>query len=163
MSSLPFPHPVRTEWKLLAILRRDEPAITQTDCSRRLGVSINTIRHWLAKPLYQSFENWFLEKSFEGLPLPEKQTRAAVKEELDEFAVEMLSRLREIVETSNDDKLVASIGFDALDRAGYSPPQRDSGRAINFILTPEVLATLSQRKREIADTSEVVLGEVINQ
>lgn len=157
-----FPHPVRTAWKCLAILRKDNPGISNVECARQIGVNANSIGSWLRQPLYQSYENWFLEKTYEGQSLPEKVSRAVVKEELDEFAVEMLGRLRDIVEHSGDEKLIAQIGFDALDRAGYSEPKRDSQRAISVILTPELLNILVQRQAEVTNQSEIFVGEVID-
>lgn len=155
-----FPHAIKTSWKLLAIMRRDTPSLTNGDCARSLGVNENTIRHWLQTPLYQSYENWFLEKSYEATPLAIKMSRAEVKESIDEFAEEMLFRLKDIVETSSDEKLIANIGFDMLDRAGYSEPKKDSNRPINLVLTPELATMLFQRSREIASES-VVVGEVV--
>jgi hypothetical protein len=149
---LPFPHPVRTVWKLLALLRRDNPDITNGECAKQLGYNANSIGAWLRSPLYQSYDSQSLAV---------KVSRADVKEELDEFAVEMLGRLRDIVEHSSDEKLIASIGFDALDRAGYAEPKRDAQRPIQLILTSEVLSALMQRSREIADTTDVVVGEVL--
>jgi hypothetical protein len=158
---LPFPHPVRTVWKLLALLRRDNPDITNGECAKQLGYNANSIGAWLRSPLYQSYENWLIEQTYDSQSLAVKVSRADVKEELDEFAVEMLGRLRDIVEHSSDEKLIASIGFDALDRAGYAEPKRDAQRPIQLILTSEVLSALMQRSREIADTTDVVVGEVL--
>ena len=163
MTATPFPHPVRTVWKLLATLRRDNPDITNVECARQLGVTSNSIAAWLKAPLYQSYENWFLERTYEGQPLEVKRQRAAVKEELDEFAYEMLGRLQDIVEHSTDDKLVAQIGFDMLDRAGYSEPKRDTQRPISVILTAELLEILTRRRLESSTDTDVAVGEVIDQ
>lgn len=157
----PFPHPIRTEWKLLAILKKDNPGITNVECAKQLGVNENTIRHWFKSPLFQSYENWFLEKNWEYTPIDTKKARAAVQEELDEFAQEMLARLRDIVETSGDNKLVASIAFDALDRAGHIGPKREGQRPINFILTAEAVLELSRRAREIGTSEEVLVGQTV--
>lgn len=159
----PFPHPIRTEWKLLALLRKDNPGITQVECGKQLGVSALTIRHWMDKPLYQSYENWLLEKAYDSTPLDLKRARSEVKEELDEFAVEMLGRLRDIVETTSDEKLLTQIGFDMLDRAGYAEPKRDAQRSIQVILTPELVAILQKRQAEVVDNSQVLLGEVLSE
>jgi hypothetical protein len=126
-----------------------------------LGVSWQTIRLWTKQPLYQSYENWFLRKQFDEQPLAVKLSRAEVKMELDEFAEEMLYRLRDIVETSGDEKLIAQIGFDVLDRAGYEAPKRDSARPINLILTPELVEALARRGREMQNGGSVVVGEVV--
>jgi hypothetical protein len=148
---------------LLALLRRDNPDITNGECAKQLGTNPNSIGAWLRSPLYQSYENWLLERTFEGLPLPEKIRRSEVKEELDEFAVEMLLRLRDIVEHSNDDKLIAQIGFDMLDRAGFAEPKREGQRPISLILTPELIAILDRRRLEVHTSEAVEVGEVIPQ
>lgn len=161
MTNSIFPHAVRTEFKLLALLRKDNPGISNVECAKQLGVNQNTIRVWLQKPLYQSYENWFLTQTYESQVLSEKRQRSEVKEDLDEFAVEMLGRLKDIVETSNDDKLIVSIGFDMLDRAGYAEPKRDQARAIQFLMTPELINMLQQRAKEIS-SGEVIVGEVMS-
>lgn len=156
-----YPHPIRTEWKLLTMLRRDNPGITQGEAARQLGVSALTIKHWTDKPLYQSYESWFLSQTYDNLPLQVKRRQAEVKEEIDEFAQEMLVRLKDIIETTSDEKLIASIGMDMLDRAGYSEPKRDVQRNIQVVLTPEVLAILQRRAAEIIDVEPVQLGEAV--
>lgn len=159
MTFATFPHPIRTEWKILAELRKDNPGVPISDIAKQLGVNAATCRMWIRQPLYQSYENWFLRQTYEALPLAAKRTRAEVTDELDEFAQEMLVRLRDIVETSNDDKLIASIGFDVLDRAGYGAAKKDAARPINLILTPEVIAAIKQRQGEIVDGT-VVVGQL---
>jgi len=164
LTSLPepvFPHPIRTEWKMLALFKRDNPASTIGDCAKALGVNYHTIRAWIRQPLYQSYENWFLKRSDEDMPLAGRITKAEMQETLDDFAVEMQSRLQSIVETSNDDKLLSQIAFDALDRAGYAAERRDAKRPIQLILTPEVLRTFAERGREIAN-ADIIVGEVIS-
>jgi len=154
--SEPFPHPVRTEWKILALLRRDNPGITYAELGRQLGVSHLTIMHWTRKPLYQSYENWLINATYDNTPLALKRTRAEVKYQLDEFAEEMLERLRDIVETSGDERLIAQIGFDVLDRAGYSEPKRDANRPINVVLTTELLAQLARRAQEAVAAPDLI-------
>jgi hypothetical protein len=156
-----YPHPIRTEWKILAQLRADNPASTAIELARLIGVNENTIRFWTKKPLYQSYENWFLRRHFEHCPVEVRLRREEVQEQLDEFAQEMLFRLKDIAETTNDQKLLTSIGWDALDRAGYGAVKRESARPINLILTAEVLATIQRRSAE-ADTAidAVVVGQM---
>lgn len=144
----------------MAGLKKDDPSITNEDCAKQIGVNPNTIRMWIRNPLYQSFENWYLEKNYEALSLPEKMKRADVQEELDEFAQEMLGRLKDIAETTHDNKLLAQIGFDALDRAGYAPMKKDSARPINLILTPELVESLRRRSAEVLDL-DVVVGQLV--
>lgn len=156
-----FPHPVRTAWKMLAQLRVDNPNISNLECAKQLGVNAITIGSWLRQPLYQSFENFLITDMYEGLPLAVKSSRADVQKELDEFAHSMLYRLQEITETSQDDKLVATIGMDALDRAGFGPKSKNDGKALNLVLTPELLAILTTRAKEITGDVEVVVGEVL--
>jgi transposase-like protein len=155
-----FPHPIRTEWKLLAIFKKDNPVASIGDCARAMGVNYHTIRAWIRQPLYQSYENWFLRRESDALPFETRLRNADMKDELDEFAVEMHDRLRSIVETTTDDKLIAQVAFDALDRAGYAPEKRDAKRPISLILTTEVLAALAQRARVIRDET-IVVGEVV--
>lgn len=154
-----FPHPVRTEWKMLAQLCKDNPSITQDECAKQLGVNANTIRNWKRQPLYQSFENWFLQGVFDNQTFEQKKSRADIQEELDEFAQEMLGKLRDIAETSNDTKLVAQIGFDVLDRAGYSAVRKEGQRPISFILTAEALQELARRTQEMRSIDAVVVGQ----
>lgn len=155
-----FPHPVRTEWKILAQLKVDNPSITQEECAKQIGVNPNTIRLWVRNPLYQSFENWFISKNYESMPVEVRKRREDVQEELDEFAQEMLGRLKDIVETSHDNKLIAQIGFDALDRANYRPLQKEGSRPINIIFTPEMLNELQRRRAEVVEGEAVVVGQV---
>lgn len=155
-----YPHPIRTEWKLLATLKKDHPDITLEECAKQLGFSAGAVRMWIRTPLYQSYENWFLNQTYDGIPLKTKRERAAVQDDLDEFAQEMLLRLRDIAETSHDMKLVAQIGFDVLDRAGYGAVKKDAARPINLILTPEVVAELRRRTAEIG-AGEIIVGETV--
>lgn len=154
-----FPHPVRTEWKILARLRIDNTAITNVECAKQIGVTENTIRHWTRNPLYQSFENFLLEKTDWEVDLPTRRRHAEVREELDEFGQEMLARLKDIAETSNDQRLVAQIAFDALDRAGYEPPRTQNARPINFVLTLDAARELARRASEATD-AEIVVGHL---
>lgn len=114
----------------------------------------------MRQPLYQSYENWFLSEHYDSTPLETKRARAEVQEELDEFAQEMLGRLRDIAETSHDTKLIAQIGFDALDRAGYAAVKKDSARPIQFILTAEAAVELARRAAEIRASTPIVVGQV---
>lgn len=155
-----YPHPIRSEWKLLVILRADNPTITKEEQAKQMGVSANTIRLWERQPLFQSYESWYFNRKWESIPLGEKKRRAEVQDQLDEFAQEMLDRLRDIAETSNDQKLVAQIGFDALDRAGYAAAKKDSARPINLIITPDLLLELQRRAVEMRDSGDVVVGQV---
>jgi hypothetical protein len=156
MAEATFPHPVRTAFKLLALLRRDNPGISNVDCAKQLGVSVLTISHWLNKPLYQSYENWLINATYDSQPLPEKRSRADFKGELDEFAEEMFERLKDIVETTNDSALVAKIGFDMLDRAGYAEPKRDSARSVNVVLTADLLDVLMRRAVEARGSTALI-------
>lgn len=156
-----FPHPIRTEWKILAQLRKDNPMITAEDLAKQLGTNSNTIRMWTRKPLYQSYENWYLGQTADHVPLDTKRSRAEVQDTLDEFAQEMLARLIDIAETSHDQKLLVQIGFDALDRAGYGAVKKDAARPINLIFTPELIGELRRRAGEIAESSEVLVGQVV--
>lgn len=144
----------------MALYKKDNPTATQEELAKSIGVSANTIRHWLRKPLYQSYENWLINSTYEEMPLQAKRRREDVQEDLDEFAQEMLDRLRDIAETSQDQKLVAQIGFDALDRAGYAAAKKDSARPINLIITEELLATIRQRAVESSTVEGVVVGQV---
>jgi hypothetical protein len=144
---------------LLAQIKLDNPSATLDECAKQLGVNPATIRLWLKQPLYQSYENWFLQREFERQPLSLKMSRAEVQDNLDEFAQEMLLRLKDIAETSHDSKLIAQIGFDALDRAGYAAARKDSARPINLIFTPELISVLRRRAEEVQALDAVVVGQ----
>jgi hypothetical protein len=154
-----YPQPVRTEWKLLATLRVEQPDLSIRDIAGRLARSEQTIRVWLRTPLYQAYETWFVNKHFDSLPLALKLSRQEMRQEIDGFAEEMLSRLRDIVETTADEKLVATIGFDILDRADYAAPKREQQRPITLVLTPELLDRLRNREREATTIDAVVVGD----
>lgn len=163
MSGLPeqYPHPIRTEWKIMAMLKKDSPSITQEEIAKQIGVNPNTIRLWTRNPLYQSYESWYLEKEYEALDLPTKRSRAEVQEQLDEFAQEMLDRLVDIAETTHDNKLLVQIGFDALDRAGYGAAKKEAARPINLIITPELMHELRRRSVEARESETVVVGQLV--
>jgi hypothetical protein len=124
----------------------------------RLGRSHQTIAVWLKQPLYQSYENWVINKTYDSAP-GLRRSKETLREEVGEFAAEMFDRLRDIVETTTDQKFIKEVAFDMLDRADVGAPKRETQRPINFMLTAEAVMMLQQRARE--SSQDVVTGEVI--
>ena len=154
-----YPDFVRIEWKMIADIRCEQPDVPVTVLANRTGRSAQTIYVWLRRDAYQRYENWVFEQKKQQWTPFERAARADVAEELQEFSGEMLDRLRLIAETSGDDKLVASVSQDWLDRAGYAPKHKTDARATQIILSEGAIRALLDRAREAQ--GEVVVGEVV--
>jgi len=145
-----YPLPVRTEWKILAQIRANEPNVPISEVAKRLGYSYQSVLMWLKKPDYQRYENWYLGKVYDELPVELRRSRELVQETFQEFAGEMQDRLMSIIETTPDARLAAGLAQDWLDRAGHSPVRHMEHRGISFTITADLHAMLEQRAAEAA-------------
>jgi hypothetical protein len=141
---------VRTEWKLLAQIRANEPNVPISECAKRLGYSYQSVLMWLKKPEYQRYENWFLGKQYADLPVSVRMEREAVQEVFQDFAGEMQERLLAIIETTPDQRLASTLAQDWLDRAGHSPVRRMEHRGMTFTITADLHEMLERRAAEAA-------------
>lgn len=143
-----YPLPVRTEWKLLAQMRANEPNVPISELAKRLGYAYQTVLLWLKKPTYQAYENWYLGKVYEELPLEVRRGREDVQETFNDFAGEMQDRLLAIIETTPDQRLAAQLAQDWLDRAGHAAVRKMEHRGITFTITAELHDMLERRAAE---------------
>jgi len=139
---------VRTEYKLLAHMRVENPQASPKELAAALGYSHAAIRHWLKTPDYQRFENWLLKKHVESLPPAIRNMREDIEARFTDFAGYMQERLLDIVDTTEDPKLVESIAQDWLDRAGFAPVKKQLSGVLSLTLTPEAVQELLRRERE---------------
>jgi len=82
--------------------------------------------------------------------------KAIVPEVIQEHTLDMLNRLREIAETTEDEKLQVAISQDWLDRAGYAP-QRKVERQPQILLSEGAVVEIFRRLGE--SRGSVVVGE----
>jgi hypothetical protein len=135
------------EWKIMADLRAEVPEISVPQIAQRVGRSPASIRVWIRQPKYQAYENWvFTQKKAEWTPY-ERAHRADVGEMIQEFSGEMASRLLEIAESTDDEKLQAAIAQDWLDRGGYAAQKKTTGSA-QIVLTEGAVAEIFRRMQE---------------
>jgi transposase-like protein len=161
-----YPEYVRTEWKLLALARVTQPDMSISEIADHLGYSNMTVRAWLHKADYQRYENWLIAQQRGAvdpiIPLPTPRERKALVDRVNDFAEEMFDRLQEIVDTTDDRKLLVQVAQDSLDRAGIVGQRKQATVRPTFVLTPEALEVLMRRSTEVADSNNVVVGEVIS-
>jgi hypothetical protein len=151
-------------WKLLAQARVESPHVPATDLALAVGVSAQTIRIWTRKPEYQRYENWVLKQEYDKLVPNGGQKDTPVerlKEKVFDYADECFERLKDIIETSQDPKLVSSLSQDILDRAGVAPVKeiKHSGQRA-MIVSEEVLRMFAARAIEAG--VEPVLDNIID-
>jgi hypothetical protein len=154
-----YPHPVRIEWKHLAATRVETPNVSVSELAKLCGRTPQTIYIWLKLPLYQAYETWvFQQRRAEWTPY-ETARELKVETELSEYSGEMLERLRLIAESTQDEKLAASVAQDWLDRAGYVPAKKAGAGSPQIVLTEGAMRVLLERDRE--SRGSVVVGEVV--
>lgn len=142
-----YPDPVRMEWKMMAELRAEVPEISVPQLAQRVGRSPASVRVWIKQPKYQAYENWvFTQKKAEWTPY-ERHVHAGVDEMIQEFSGEMASRLLEIAESTEDEKLQVAIAQDWLDRGGYAAQKKISNSA-QIVLTEGAVAEIFRRMQE---------------
>jgi hypothetical protein len=135
------------EWKIMAELRAEIPEISVPQLAQRVGRSPASVRVWIKQPKYQSYENWvFTQKKAEWTPY-ERTMHANVDDMIQEFSGEMASRLLEIAESTDDEKLQASIAQDWLDRGGYAAQKKIAGTS-QIVLTEGAVAEIFRRMQE---------------
>lgn len=158
-----YPQPIRTEYKLLAKARIENPSLSVSEIAMALGRNPQTVHMWLRRPDYQAYETWLLAKQNTAMEptmaLPTPRERKQMVDQINEFAEEMFERLQVIVETSNDNKLLTSIAQDALDRAGYVTKRTTERTSPQFILTAEAMEVLLRREAEAL--GNVIVGEIV--
>jgi transposase-like protein len=146
------------------------PNAPATDLAKILGVNPNTVRKWLKLPEYQRYQTWYIEKRFVAEPspathpdyVPAKIRQTRIKEEISEYAVEMFDRLKDIMETTLDEKLQVNVAQDLLDRAGHQAARKVETAPTAFVMTPELLRILQTRAVE-AGAIQVLEGTVIGE
>jgi len=158
-----YPEPVRTEWKLLAKTRIENPSLSIAEIATALGRNANTVHMWIRRPEYQRYENWCIAQQnvmiTPTMPLPTPRERKQLQDHINYFAEEMFERLQVIVEQTSDNKLLTDIAHDALDRAGFSAQKHVSRGAPTFVITEEAMRVLLSREQEAQ--GEVIVGEVV--
>lgn len=143
---------------MIADLRVEFPEIPIAHLAQRVGRSTATVRIWLKQPRYQSYENWVFEQKKAQWSPWERASKADVAETIQEFSGEMLERLLVIAETTEDEKLAASLAQDWLDRGGYGARNKGAS-GLQVILTEEAIAMLLQRSAESHGTVIVGTGK----
>jgi len=155
---------VRTEWKLLCEKRLAVPDRPITDIANEIGFTGQTVRVWLRDPAYQRYENFCIENRREqlvGIPqdyTPRFKTNT-VKERFQEYEHSMQERLLDIVETSKNETLVATLSEKWLNYAGHQPKGApSSGTGIN--LTADQMVIFVQRAREAGLDDPIHVSEL---
>lgn len=139
--------PIRTEFKLLALRRVEQPNARVADLAAGLGYAYLTVLNWLKRPDYQAYENWLINKVYE--PPPEvREARVRVQEKFETHAEEMQDRLLGILDHIDDPKIHKEIALEWLDRAGHAVVRKHEVRQLSMTLTADALQLLEQRSRE---------------
>lgn len=151
-------------WIMLAKARLEAPGARTAELASVVGVSTHLIKRWLGLPDYQRYEYWLTNKTFDPRPpdhmyggggpatLPVKVRVEKLKEEIGEYTVEMWDRLKQIMDTTEDEKLIVSTTQDLLDRAGHSAVRTiQHQKAGAMVMTPELLAILQRRALEAGE------------
>lgn len=158
-----YDQPVPATWKMYMQLRAEYPTMPESEAARRVGVSAQTIYHWRRKPSFQRYETWYLERKFLALPLEVRRSAVQVREQIESYSGEMFDRLVGILESSEDDKLCASIAQDLLDRAGIVPVRKLEVTRTPMFMTPELAVMLNRRATEAGVSRPVAAleGEIV--
>lgn len=153
-----YDSPVRVEWKVMGNIRVEEPTVSNVELAKRVGVNVNTITRWLRDPHYQRYENFLLQKEFDGMSLEQKEAHADVQDILKERSPEMIERLYGIIQMTGDVKLEADLCRDWLDRGGHVAQRKpDQSNIRAFVLTAEAAEVFMRRAKE---AKLIVEGEV---
>jgi hypothetical protein len=142
---------------LMAAVLEVGPGMSAKDKADMVGVSTHTIRKWERDPAFQRYQTWYIENKYivtpphhpsQEAPVPAAVKRRQLREEISEYAEEMFDRLKSIIETTEDEKLVVATAQDIMDRAGHAPQRTVTKTAPVMLLTPEALALFNQRAIE---------------
>lgn len=148
---------VHPGWVMLAKALIEAPSASTKELALILGVSTHTVKKWRRTPEFSRFALWYTDKVFLPIPAvrpgdipPEPAVVRAqkLKEEISEYAVEMFDRLKDIVETTEDEGLVVSVARDIMDRAGHGAIRKVQSEKRALVLTPELYAEFERRARE---------------
>lgn len=149
---------VRTEWKLLALKRVDNPAMSVADIAKSIGYNPNTVRVWLQTPTYQRYENWLISQRRDelvGLPTTyhPRFEKTTVPERFQEYQAEMQARLLDLIETTSSDKLQADLIQNWLAYCGIVPKNVAQNNAAGGpTITVDKMIIFAQRAAEVGLT-----------
>jgi len=142
-----YPESVRHEWRLMAESRLRNPAVSSRELAKALGYSYHTVLAWSRDPRYQRYENFVIKKELDNAP-PSSLPSRTVKDVISEYELDMAQGLVDIFQNTTDEKLAVTIAQDLLDRAGYVPKNKESGRPIIINIGAEMVENFTRRAKE---------------
>jgi hypothetical protein len=144
---------VRTEWKLLCERRLAAPDLSPVDLAKGLGFSASTVRIWLRSPHYQRYENFVIaqrrvELTREQVAPSSRFATETVPERFQEYQASMQERLLDIIETSENQKLVSELCKDWMAYGGVVPKATPQQGSRVPALSEEMILMFARRAME---------------
>lgn len=125
--------PVKREILWRRVVRYLEAGRSTAEIASAVGHSEYTIRKWFNDPRFIIYARQFDELICERLDAE----LGTLKERIDHAAPHAFDALQEILATTQDQRVKASVAQDMLDRAGHGPVKRSVHAEVIFNVSPE--------------------------
>ena len=129
------------------VVRRLKARQSPVEIAAEMGYHPHTIRYWIRSPAFVQFAR---EMDKDLHIQVDKEIQDNLQQVIEQDAPRAYAKLMEIMDLSNDEKLVADVSKDMLNRAGFMPIKKVAvGISIN--LAPEAIQALTSAYDESRD------------